>query len=109
MDDKQLFARITLDLQILGGRPVVTGTRIGVEHILNLLTHRATLDEIFDEYQGLTLADIQACLLFAAKEDKTASSQETAYLMRSSKNAKRLFAALERAQRAMNAKPADAD
>jgi uncharacterized protein (DUF433 family) len=34
---------------------------------LNLLAHGATIDEILDEYQGLTLEDIQACFLFATK------------------------------------------
>ena len=49
------------------GKPVVAGTRLTVEYILNLLAHGATPEEILGEYDGLTLEDIQACLLFATK------------------------------------------
>ncbi len=47
------------------GKPVIRGTRLTVEFILNLLAHNATIGEILDEYDGLTPEDIQACLLFA--------------------------------------------
>ncbi|MBA3768763.1 MAG: DUF433 domain-containing protein, partial [Acidobacteria bacterium] len=42
-------------------------TRLPVEYILNLLAHGATLEEILEEYKGLTGEDVQACLLFASK------------------------------------------
>lgn len=73
MTDQQLLARIEMNPQIMVGKPVVKGTRLTVEYILNLLAHGATSQEIMDEYEGLTLQDIQACLLFATKslEDTT--------------------------------------
>ena len=49
------------------GKPVVRGTRLAVDYILNLLAHGATEREVLDEYEGLALEDIQACLLFATK------------------------------------------
>ncbi|HMS42346.1 MAG TPA: DUF433 domain-containing protein [Pyrinomonadaceae bacterium] len=51
--------------KVMVGKPVIRGTRLTVEFILNLLAHNATIGEILDEYDGLTPEDIQACLLFA--------------------------------------------
>lgn len=67
MKEKQLLERIIVDPAVMVGKPVIKGTRLTVEYILNLLAHGATPDEIMEEYQGLTLEDIQACLLFATK------------------------------------------
>ena len=67
MDDQQLLGRITLDPKVMVGKPVIKGTRLTVEYILNLLAHGATVDEIIGEYTGLTPDDIRACLLFATK------------------------------------------
>jgi uncharacterized protein (DUF433 family) len=55
------------------GKPVIRGTRLTVEYILNLLAHGETMEEIIKEYKGLTYEDIQACILFATKslEDAT--------------------------------------
>ena len=67
MKDQQLLKRITLNPQVMVGKPVIKGTRLTVEYILNLLAHGATVEEILEEYDGLTREDIQACLLFATK------------------------------------------
>ena len=67
MKDQQLLKRITLNPKIMVGKPVIKGTRLTVEYILNLLAHGATVDEILEEYDGLTQEDVQACLLFATK------------------------------------------
>ena len=67
MKDQQLLERITLNPKVMTGKPVVKGTRLTVEYILNLLAHGTTVEEILGEYDGITLEDIQACLLFAAK------------------------------------------
>ena len=67
MDDQKLLQRITLNPAVLVGKPVIKGTRLTVEFILNLLAHGATTAEILDEYKGLTPDDIQACLLHAGK------------------------------------------
>jgi len=75
MDDQQLLARITLDPQVLAGKPVIKGTRLSVEFILNMLAHGTTPDELLDEYSGLDRDDIHACLLFAAR-----SLESTAFM-----------------------------
>lgn len=67
MDDQQLLERITLNPEVMTGKPVIKGTRLTVEYILNLLAHGATEEEILEEYHSLTREDIRACLLFSAR------------------------------------------
>lgn len=67
MTDQQLLERIALNPKVMLGKPVIKGTRLTVEYILNLLAHGATVEEILGEYDGLTAEDVRACLLFAAK------------------------------------------
>ena len=75
MRDEQLLQRIIADPAVMVGKPVIQGTRLTVDYILNLLAHGATYEEILGEYEGLTQADIQACLLFATK-----SLQNTSFM-----------------------------
>jgi uncharacterized protein (DUF433 family) len=49
------------------GKPVIKGTRLTVEYIIDRLAHGATPADLADEYPGLTPEDISACLLFAKK------------------------------------------
>jgi uncharacterized protein (DUF433 family) len=65
--EQQLLERITLNPKMMVGKPVIRGTRLTVEYILNSLAHGATVADILQEYEGLTPEDIQACLLFAAQ------------------------------------------
>lgn len=67
MTDEQLLERISLDPRVMVGKPVIRGTRLTVEYILNLLGHGQTVQEILQEYEGLTAEDVQACLLFASR------------------------------------------
>lgn len=67
MKDQQLLERIALNPKVMVGKPVIKGTRLTVDYILNLLAHGATVTEILDEYDGLAQEDIQACLLFATR------------------------------------------
>lgn len=67
MTDVQLLERITLNPRVMVGKPVIKGTRLSVEYILNLLAHGATVAEILEEYEGLTAEDVRACILFATK------------------------------------------
>jgi uncharacterized protein (DUF433 family) len=64
--ENQLLERITLNPKVMTGKPVIRGTRLTVEYILNLLAHGATAADILEEYNGLAPEDVQACLLFAA-------------------------------------------
>ena len=67
MDDRELLERIALNPKVLSGKPVIRGTRLSVEYILNLLAHGATEHEILEEYKGISKEDIRACLLFAGE------------------------------------------
>ncbi len=67
MSDEDLLARITADPRVMTGKPVLCGTRLTVEYILNLLAHGQTFSDIMNEYDQLTADDIQACLLFASR------------------------------------------
>ena len=75
MSDQELLSRITVDPGVMVGKPVIKGTRLTVEFILNLLAHGAAEAEILEEYHGLALEDISACLLFASR-----SLENTAFM-----------------------------
>jgi uncharacterized protein (DUF433 family) len=67
VDDRRLLKRIVANPKIMCGKPVIKGTRLAVDYIVNLLAHGETADGILNEYRQLKHEDIQACLLFAAK------------------------------------------
>lgn len=67
MTDEQLLQRIVCDPKVMTGKPVIRGTRLTVDFILNLLAHGMSDQEILGEYPGLSREDIQACLLFATR------------------------------------------
>jgi uncharacterized protein (DUF433 family) len=67
--------RITLDPDILTGKPIVRGTRLSVEFIIGLMADGWTHAEILGNYPGLTVEDIQACLAYA----RDALSSERVY------------------------------
>ena len=60
MEDQKLLERIALDPKIMAGKPVIKGTRLTIDYILNLLAHDAAYEEILDEYEGLTREDKQS-------------------------------------------------
>ena len=59
--------RIILDPKVLSGKPVVRGTRISVEFVVNLLANGWSEQQIHDSYPNLTTPDIRACLAYAAE------------------------------------------
>lgn len=65
MDQEKLIKRITFDPKILGGKPIVRGRRLAVEHILGMLAAGDTHEQILLGYPWLELDDIQACLVYA--------------------------------------------
>ncbi len=65
MTDEELLDRIVVNPQVMVGKPVIRGTRLTVECILNALAHDMTIDEIMAEYPRATHEDILACVLFA--------------------------------------------
>ena len=61
------MVRIIADPEILGGKPVVEGTRLSVEHILGLLASGMSNQEIIADYPDLTEESIRAVLAYAAR------------------------------------------
>lgn len=57
--------RITIDPDVLVGKPIIQGTRISVELVVDLMGRGWTVDQILGEYDHLTREDIQACLAYA--------------------------------------------
>ena len=64
----ELLERITCNPKIKVGKPVIRGTRLRVDFILGLMAYGMTIDEILDEYKGITREDVMACLLYAKSE-----------------------------------------
>ena len=60
--------RIIVDPNILSGKPVVKGTRLSVELIVNLLSEGWTDAEITDEYPGLTKEEVAACAAYVRSQ-----------------------------------------
>jgi uncharacterized protein (DUF433 family) len=65
MTETELLNRIQINPKIFGGKPIIRGLRIAVEHILGMLAAGDTPEKILQEYSFLEPEDIQACLLFA--------------------------------------------
>lgn len=62
-----LLTRITQTSGQCGGRPCIRGMRIRVSDILEMLAENVSISEILEDFPDLEFADIQACLIFAAK------------------------------------------
>jgi len=67
MDEQKLLDRITVNPAIFGGKPIIRGRRLAVEHVLGMLAAGDTPETILEGYPWLELADIQACLAFARR------------------------------------------
>jgi len=67
MDPAALLERITYNPRIFGGKPIIRGRRLAVEHILGLLAAGHAREEILEDFPWLEQEDIQACLLYAAR------------------------------------------
>ncbi|HEX3952163.1 MAG TPA: DUF433 domain-containing protein [Stellaceae bacterium] len=61
----QNHPRIVLDPAILGGKPIIRGTRLTVEFVIGLLADSWSEAEILASYPGLVHDDILACLTYA--------------------------------------------
>ena len=60
-----LLDRITVDPRIYGGKPIIRGHRLAVEHVLGMLAAGDAADTILAGYPWLEPADIRACLAYA--------------------------------------------
>lgn len=62
--------RITIEPGKRGGKPCIRGLRITVYDVLDQLASGMSAQEIVDDFPELELADIQACLAFAADRER---------------------------------------
>lgn len=65
MEKKNILGRITVDPRIFGGKPIIRGRRLAVEHILGMLAAGDSIDTILSGYSWLEQDDILACLEYA--------------------------------------------
>ncbi len=59
--------RIVVDPAVLVGKPVIKGTRISVELVVDLLGRGYTTQQVLDQYPHITASDVQACLAYASE------------------------------------------
>ena len=67
MTEEKLLKRIVINPKIMLGKPVIKGTRLSVEIIVEKIAYGETTDDILKDYPFLTEEDIRAALLYAAK------------------------------------------
>jgi uncharacterized protein (DUF433 family) len=65
--EDDLLKRITSSAEIFGGKPIIRGRRLAVEHVLSLLAAGDTADDLLAAYPFLEPDDIRACILYAYK------------------------------------------
>ena len=65
--EAELLARITTNPQIFGGKPIIRGRRLAVEHVLGMLAAGDTPETILKGYDWREPEDIRACLLYARR------------------------------------------
>jgi uncharacterized protein (DUF433 family) len=66
MKQTELIERITCDADIFGGKPIIRGHRLAVEHVLDMLAAGDDAATILSGYPWMEPADIQACLVYAS-------------------------------------------
>lgn len=67
MDENTLLERITFDPRIFGGKPIIRGRRLAVEHVLAMMAAGDSTDTILEGYPWLEPEDVHACLAYARR------------------------------------------
>ena len=67
MNEEALLERITINLGIFGGKPIVRGRRLAVEHVLSMLAAGDSYETLLESYPWLEREDVQACLVYACR------------------------------------------
>ena len=67
MSENELLERITVNAEIFGGKPIIRGRRLAVEHVLGMLAAGDSTKTILEGYPWLELQDVQACLVYARR------------------------------------------
>ena len=66
-NEDKLLERITVNPQIFGGKPIVRGHRLAVEHVLGMLAAGDTPATILEGFPWLEMEDVLACLVYARR------------------------------------------
>lgn len=64
MNENELLKRITVNPAIFGGKPIIRGHRLAVEHVLGMLAAGDNPETILEGYPWMEPEDIQACLVY---------------------------------------------
>ena len=67
MNDADLLNRITVNGAIFGGKPIIRGHRLAVEHVLGMLASGDTVEDLLKAYAWLEREDVLACLAYARR------------------------------------------
>ena len=67
LTEEELLRRITVDPKIFGGKPIIRGRRLAVEHVLDMLAAGDRPETILESYPWLESEDIRACLVYARR------------------------------------------
>ena len=67
MNDLDLLNRITVNAAIFGGKPIIRGHRLAVEHVLGMLAAGDTIEGLLKAYAWLEREDVLACLAYARR------------------------------------------
>jgi uncharacterized protein (DUF433 family) len=71
MDEARLLERITVNPKIFGGKPIIRGRRLAVEHVLGMLAAGDTIETLLEGYPWLEREDVLACLAYAPASSAT--------------------------------------
>jgi uncharacterized protein (DUF433 family) len=66
-EENPMKSSITVNPDICNGKPIIAGTRISVQTVMEFLAAGDSIEEILEEYPSLSREDIYACLQFATK------------------------------------------
>jgi uncharacterized protein (DUF433 family) len=67
MNKQDLLERITVNPEVMVGKPVIRGLRITVEQVLRAIASGVTVEELLEDYPDIEKEDIQASLVYAAE------------------------------------------
>ncbi len=67
VQEDAILARITVNPDVFGGKPIIRGRRLAVEHVLGMLAAGDSIDDLLREYPWLERDDVQACLVYAKR------------------------------------------
>ena len=67
MNRQEILKRISIDPRACGGKPCIRGHRIRVSLILDFLASGSSFDEILENYPGIDIEDVRACIAYGAE------------------------------------------